>query len=311
MKTPLEFLASIGSFDFSQLARSAIELRDAGHAAESKAREEAMQAQIELLSEHCNDRNALVQERDRLKGELAEARRLENEACVAHLRRTAPYYPAARRAILELASVLEARILAAPSPAESTGVPCSGTCWPPCAQHAKQIAAETPAAQPVSTVKAESTGVPPLVVDAYPCNECGVTRTKAEGGTVFTVCDTCWDARSHCACKTDEPAASPDDIRERVVYATQAQLDMRMRVAGERQDEFERRLKALEERYDVLSKWNGALAKMAEGPAAPQEQAGHAWECAVKKPGVSTPCFDYCECKHCGKRLKDCTGAKP
>ena len=28
----------------------------------------------------------------------------------------------------------------------------------------------------------------------YPCSECGTLRTKAEGGTTFTVCDECWDA---------------------------------------------------------------------------------------------------------------------
>lgn len=28
----------------------------------------------------------------------------------------------------------------------------------------------------------------------YPCQRCGVLRTKAEGGTVFTVCDACWNA---------------------------------------------------------------------------------------------------------------------
>jgi hypothetical protein len=27
----------------------------------------------------------------------------------------------------------------------------------------------------------------------YPCARCGVLRTKAEGGTVFTVCDVCWE----------------------------------------------------------------------------------------------------------------------
>jgi len=27
----------------------------------------------------------------------------------------------------------------------------------------------------------------------YPCADCGKLRTKAEGGTVFTVCDECWD----------------------------------------------------------------------------------------------------------------------
>lgn len=27
----------------------------------------------------------------------------------------------------------------------------------------------------------------------YPCDRCGVMRSKAEGGTVFTVCDACWE----------------------------------------------------------------------------------------------------------------------
>jgi ssDNA-binding Zn-finger/Zn-ribbon topoisomerase 1 len=27
----------------------------------------------------------------------------------------------------------------------------------------------------------------------YPCADCGAPRTEAQGGTVFTVCDTCWD----------------------------------------------------------------------------------------------------------------------
>ena len=27
----------------------------------------------------------------------------------------------------------------------------------------------------------------------HPCAECGVMRSKAEGGTTFTVCDECWD----------------------------------------------------------------------------------------------------------------------
>jgi hypothetical protein len=29
----------------------------------------------------------------------------------------------------------------------------------------------------------------------YPCDGCGVLRSKAEGGSVFTVCDECWDKR--------------------------------------------------------------------------------------------------------------------
>ena len=27
----------------------------------------------------------------------------------------------------------------------------------------------------------------------YPCEDCGKLRSKDEGGTVFTVCDECWD----------------------------------------------------------------------------------------------------------------------
>lgn len=29
----------------------------------------------------------------------------------------------------------------------------------------------------------------------YPCADCGTLRTKAEGGTTFTVCDRCWEKR--------------------------------------------------------------------------------------------------------------------
>jgi len=29
----------------------------------------------------------------------------------------------------------------------------------------------------------------------YPCLDCDVMRTRAEGGTVFTVCEVCWDRR--------------------------------------------------------------------------------------------------------------------
>ncbi len=29
----------------------------------------------------------------------------------------------------------------------------------------------------------------------YPCSDCGKMRSQNEGGTVFTVCDSCWDKR--------------------------------------------------------------------------------------------------------------------
>lgn len=30
----------------------------------------------------------------------------------------------------------------------------------------------------------------------YPCQKCGCERTKAEGGTMFTLCDECWDSEN-------------------------------------------------------------------------------------------------------------------
>lgn len=31
----------------------------------------------------------------------------------------------------------------------------------------------------------------------YPCVDCGTLRSKNEGGTVFTLCDECWDKHYH------------------------------------------------------------------------------------------------------------------
>lgn len=33
------------------------------------------------------------------------------------------------------------------------------------------------------------------IQDNYPCQDCGAPRTKVEGGTMFTVCDKCWEKR--------------------------------------------------------------------------------------------------------------------
>ena len=44
------------------------------------------------------------------------------------------------------------------------------------------------------TPSAKSLG-PTLEDRKYPCDKCGKLRSKAEGGTVFTVCDECWDAK--------------------------------------------------------------------------------------------------------------------
>jgi hypothetical protein len=38
--------------------------------------------------------------------------------------------------------------------------------------------------------------------EVYPCSDCGVMRSKNQGGTAFSVCDDCWDkhyeVKEHC-----------------------------------------------------------------------------------------------------------------
>ncbi len=43
--------------------------------------------------------------------------------------------------------------------------------------------------------------------DNYPCTDCGKPRTKAAGGTTFTVCDECWD-------KAYPPKGTTKDVPE-------------------------------------------------------------------------------------------------
>ena len=49
----------------------------------------------------------------------------------------------------------------------------------PCA--ASRIAAPTPPSEPDVNAR------------IYPCDDCGLMRSKAEGGTTFTCCDECWE----------------------------------------------------------------------------------------------------------------------
>lgn len=48
-------------------------------------------------------------------------------------------------------------------------------------------------------------GTPIPEEEKYPCAECGRMRTKAEGGTTFTVCDECWNKNYYCNCKICKP----------------------------------------------------------------------------------------------------------
>lgn len=47
----------------------------------------------------------------------------------------------------------------------------------------------------------------------YPCADCGALRTKAQGGTVFTVCDACWD-KTHVAKTEPGPERRRPSLRQ-------------------------------------------------------------------------------------------------
>lgn len=71
------------------------------------------------------------------------------------------------------------------------------------------------------------------IVDAYPCHECGTARTKAEGGSVFTVCDECWfkGLRGPTAGRTREELAELDeriDIVEQILGEHRRETDARL-----------------------------------------------------------------------------------
>lgn len=59
----------------------------------------------------------------------------------------------------------------------------------------------------------------------YPCDRCGVLRTKAEGGTTFTVCDECWDALHPAPTVTPGDGCRVVDLADRDLPKCGAQVE--------------------------------------------------------------------------------------
>ena len=295
MKTAREFCID-NNWILTSQAVGAIAARDAEHLAvlaEVRAELEGLKEQNRLLSEHCNDRNALRTERDRLKGELAEARRL-----IDSIQADCPWCRVGGIGHYDWCP--KQKFLAAPSPSESPDAhPAvllgSGpmrrdqTCWWLAHRHAG--AHEMRSASP-----AESTGVHEFVWSRTgACMECG----KAEG-----------ERPPH----PPKPAAPPDDIRERTNDAL-VRLAQQEQIVGHLVPEcadHERRLKALEATVSVLCDWADG-AKLNK-PAAPQEQAGHAFTNGPLAPELCGFMTGATCCRTmCCRRIDDPvhTGAKP
>ena len=255
MKTAAEFVAACGWLDTPQTV-GAIAARDAEHAAlfanelqrhatESKAREEAMQATIGRLGKEVID---LSEERDRLKGELAEARDRARMMSELIARIESSYFD-------------YRHALAAPSPAESTPKirdSLAGQMHEPLRfQDLVQRVGPLPTTQLAGA--AESTGVVGML-----CAFCdGHGRVPPLHNSTCNLCR---------GTGLQQPVAPPDDIRD----AAENVRDLRGALTktacrlDDRIDDHERRLKALE---DIR-----LFGRTISEPVAPQEQAGHAKE---------------------------------
>jgi hypothetical protein len=78
----------------------------------------------------------------------------------------------------------------------------------------------------------------------YPCNDCDTMRTKAEGGTTFTVCEMCWDRRHPRAAPTADlwgPTIPCGDCKAEVRWE---QLDMHW--CSEQQQRIDQEIAAVE-----------------------------------------------------------------
>lgn len=101
----------------------------------------------------------------------------------------------------------------------------------------------------------------------YPCANCGMLRTKAEGGTVFTVCDDCWNILHPAASLAPNPIRDPEAMTADLTrQLKEAKRSLRWWSGGasgsdigKRVDELLAQLAAANERAESLSRQLKAL----------------------------------------------------
>lgn len=85
----------------------------------------------------------------------------------------------------------------------------------------------------------------------YPCEKCGKPRTKAEGGTVFTVCDECWPLTAY---ELGEIEGDPALNQQAIVGAckTIGRLKAQIEALKAERDEASARTDMWRERCDLI-----------------------------------------------------------
>jgi hypothetical protein len=318
MKTAREFCAEQGWIEAESTIR-AIGFRDAEHAdvlADVRSERDHLKGELRTMTAMWNGlRTMLPPQIKQLKGELAEARRLLDIVRCEELHTEA-----------EVGDAWMAvdDFLAAPSPAESTPKirdSLTGQMHePPRFQDLVHRVGPLPTTQLAGASQSwsDAIGKAASVADVAMANE-GVDGTSAryvlaairelapaESTGVSPVMTEVYadEIKEH----ADRQPAPPDDIEER--------LGARLRWHDQEFSALDRRLKALEDAgrlAQIHKDWGSALQGMADTPAAPQEQAGHAFECKDRYPKDRSDCqtagFD-CICD-CGKRRHEHIGPKP
>lgn len=117
----------------------------------------------------------------------------------------------------------------------------------------------------------------------YACDDCGKPRTKAQGGTVFTVCDECWDR--HVAARVAlPPPGSPPRALE-IIAQHRRQIEKSPGIGVERQTY------ALDLLDEIEADLRAAALSGGSPPEGPSPDAWErAWRAANWPPdGVPSP----------------------
>jgi len=123
----------------------------------------------------------------------------------------------------------------------------------------------------------------------YPCDRCGVMRTKEQGGTIFTVCDECWDVLHP---RTPEPTLASVTAERDALRADNERLREHVIATNKRMATMMARLAVVEPVFEAAKTWceTAYVGKPhPRFPAYPGDELLHAVNAALAAEKGRTP----------------------